>query len=190
MFTNRLDFSKLWDEVCSGNQKAYATLHRQLYPALFSYVRGIVRDEDLANDLLQDMFVKLWMKKTFIGPIGNVKSYFFTTIRSLALNHIRQSKLQNKKLENLAFADIQFSAEELNFEREEGLERTRTISLALEKLPERQREILYLRFYEGMDYDQIVTVTGIKYQSVLNHIHRAVQRLREDFRYESDLRVA
>jgi len=190
MLNNTIELSKLWDAVCLGNQDAYATLHTQLYPGLFSYVRSILRNEEEANDLLQDMFVKLWLKKESIGKIDNVKSYFYTAIRSIALNYIRQVKLRESKLDDLTSVDIQFSAEDIMTEKETSLKLKNTIAAALNKLPSRQREIIYLRFYESLDYAQIVEVTGIKYQSVVNHIHRAVQSLREDYRFEQELNVA
>jgi RNA polymerase sigma factor (sigma-70 family) len=191
MLNNTIELSKLWDAVCLGNQEAYGTLHTQLYPGLFSYVRSILKNEEEANDLLQDMFVKLWLKKESIGKIDNVKSYFYTAIRSIALNYIRQVKLRESKLDDLAsIIDIQFSAEDIITEKETSLKLKKTITAALNKLPSRQREIIYLRFYESLDYTQIVEVTGIKYQSVVNHIHRAVQSLREDYRFEQELNVA
>ena len=190
MLAKRTNHSELWNEVRTGCHQSYARLHYQLYPSLFSYMRGLVRDEQIANDLLQDMFVNLWVKKDAIGEILNVKAYFFTAARSIALNFIKREKNTGKRLEQLAFVDIQISAEEQITEKETSLILKRTINSALDRLPGRQREILYLKFYEGMDYHQIVGVTGIKYQSVINHIYRAVQTLREDFRYESESRIA
>ena len=190
MQKNTVEFSKLWDDVCNGNQGAYATLHFHLYPGLFTYVKSILKDEDQANDLLQDMFIKLWLKKTSIGKIENVKSYFYTSIRSIALNHIRRTKLQDTKLASLIFADIQFSAEDVITERESNIRLKAVISNALNRLPPRQKEVIYLRFYESMDYNQIVDITGIKYQSVINHVHRAIQTLRDEFRYGEELSVA
>jgi RNA polymerase sigma factor (sigma-70 family) len=190
MLANKNDFSELWNNVCAGCHQSYAKLHYQLYPSLFAYIRGMVRDEQLANDLLQDMFVKLWVKKESIGEILNVQAYFFTAARSITLNFIKKEKNAGRKLDQMAFIDLQISVEELITEKESELKLKRTINSALEKLPVRQREILYLKFYEDLDYNQIVSVTGIKYQSVINHIYRAVQALREDFRYEPELRVA
>ena len=190
MQNKTVDFSKLWDKVCNGDQEAYATLHSYLYPGLFVYAKGILKDGDQANDLLQDMFIKLWLKKKSIGKIENVKSYFYTSVRSITLNHIRRTKLQDTKLASLIFTDIQFSAEDIITEEESNRKLKIVISNALNKLPSRQKEIVFLRFYEDMDYNQIVGVTGIKYQSVINHVYKAVQTLREEFRYRAELFVA
>ena len=149
------------------------------------------KDEDEANDLLQDMFVRLWVKKTSIGKIGNVKVYFYTSIRSIVFNYLRRIKNQDAKLDSMLSidVDIQFSAEDIITEKETNLKLKKTIATALNRLPLRQREIMYLRFYESLDYSQIVEITGIKYQSVVNHIHRAVQSLREEFK-ETDMIAA
>jgi len=182
MLTKTTELSKLWDCVCLNDQNAYAELHCHLYPGLFIYAKGILKDDDAADDLVQDLFVKLWTKKSSIGKIGNVKGYFYSSLRCMAINYLKSRKNMATNSLMVAPEDMQLSAESLITGKEEEMKLTKIMEAALNRLPSRQREIVYLRFYEDLEYTQIVEVTGVKYQSVINHIYRAMQFLREEFK--------
>ena len=168
----------------SGNQNAYNLIHENLYPGLYNYLFKMVKDDGVVDDLLQDLFVKIWCKRDQIGVINNLKAYFFTAARSMAINHFRKVKYQVSKLENFVQPEIGFSAEDILVSAEFDTELKYRTTLALNTLPARQREIIYLKFYEEMEYQKIAEVTGIKYQSVVNHVFRALQTLRAEFQLQ------
>lgn len=159
-------------------------MHTSLYPSLYGYVLQIVKDVELANDLLQELFVKLWHKREQIGAIGNVKAYFFTASRSMAINHFRKVRSQNTRLENFTREEVDFSAEDIMVSAEEDKQLKYKMRAALNTLPARQREIIHLKYFHGMEYQMIADVTGIRYQSVINHVFRGLQALRTQFRPE------
>ncbi|WP_207531773.1 RNA polymerase sigma factor [Desertivirga arenae] len=177
----REKYSKLWKETCAGNQKSYSELHSYLFTGLFEYARKMVKDEDVAHDIVQELFVKLWLKRERIGEIVNVKAYVFTSVRCMSINYLKSCKVRESNILNLDFPEFQFSAEELITNREASSILESKMRVAIDKLPGRQREMIYLRYFEELDYKQIVEVTGLKYQSVVNHIYRAVQLLRDEF---------
>ncbi len=164
--------------ACGGDHDAYASLHQSLYPGLHHYLFKMIRDSDVVDDLLQELFVKLWRKRDRIGTIKSVKSYFFTAARSMAINYFRQIKSQSLRLANFVQPEMEFSAEEIMISGEINTELKTFMVDALNQLPARQREIVYLKYYEEMDYQKIAEVTGIQYQSVINHVFRGLQTLR------------
>jgi RNA polymerase sigma factor (sigma-70 family) len=176
--------SELWDLAAGGNQDAYALLHKDLYPSLYHFLLKMVKEEELADDLLQDVFFKIWTKRAQIGAIKNVKAYFFTAARSTAINHFRQRKLIAERLARFPAPEMEFNREDIIIADENNAELKLAMAVALNNLPARQREILYLKFYEDMDYSKIADVTGIKYQSVVNHVFRAIQTLRSVFKQQ------
>ncbi|AYB31955.1 RNA polymerase sigma factor [Chryseolinea soli] len=178
--------SQLWDSVCQGSENCYATFHYHLYPGLISYARGLVSYEEVAEDLVQDLFVKMWVKKEQIGRIENVKGYMYRAIRSICFNHLKSAKKKQTPIDPLD-EDFQISYEDMLAQDETQTFRKQQIERALNGLPARQREILYLRFFEKLEYEQIVEVTGVKYQSVVNHVYRATQCLRNQLRNSSTL---
>lgn len=176
------EFSELWNQVCLGNQQAYTSLHRQFYPSLYLYAIRIVNDEDDANDITQELFVKLWDKRKTIGEIKHVKSYFYCALRSTAMNHLRGIKASETRNQHCLLVDLELPTEAHMIAEECVFEQQLIFRRALSKLPVKQREIIYLRFYDNLDYSQIVEITGIKYQSVVNHIHRAITLLRTELK--------
>lgn len=177
---NRIDkLVLLWDRTREGEEKAFAELHQILYPGLFSYAEKMVKSEDIADDLLQDLFIKFWQNKIKIGEISNVKSYFYRSVRTTVLNHIKSSQLKSSKLMLMPEPEMEFSAEELIISSEQDSHLYGMMVSALNELPSKQREIIHMRFYQDLEYQQIAEITGIKYQSVINHVYRAIQVLRQ-----------
>jgi RNA polymerase sigma-70 factor (ECF subfamily) len=139
----------------------------------------IIKDEGATEDILQDLFVKLWERRERLGTITNVQVYFYKAARSMAINYIKSNKLKCVGDEEVC-VEIVFSHEEVVVLRENNVAKNKMLSDALNRLPKRQREILFLKYFDEWDYDHIADVTGIKYQSVVNHVHRAILQLRSE----------
>lgn len=178
---NSIHLSELWEAVRLDDEVAYSTLHYQLYPKLYRYALRILKDSNSTDDLLQEVFIKLWNKRKQLDRIENVQAYFYQTTRFVVINHLRSIQTERNKMDQLINIDIDFSAECAIIEEEKKNALKRALTHALNDLPVRQKEILYFRYYEGLDYDQIVDITGLRYQSVVNHIYRATQSLRKRF---------
>ena len=134
MSVNLKELAKLWDEVCTGNQKAFSILHTTLYSRMYSKVIVIIKDEELANDILQDTFVKLWLRRTYIGKIDNVPHYFFMAVRSMCISYIRNFKKAERTMSEIGcntHKDYQVSIEEVILERELSFGQKKLIEAAL-----------------------------------------------------------
>lgn len=168
-----------WEESRSGNVQSFELIHRRLYSGLYHYMLKIIKDEGATEDILQDLFVKLWERRERLGTITNVQVYFYKAARSMAINYIKSNKLKCVGDEEVC-VEIVFSHEEVVVLRENNVAKNKMLSDALNRLPKRQREILFLKYFDEWDYDHIADVTGIKYQSVVNHVHRAILQLRSE----------
>lgn len=175
-----INLSQLWAEACGGNTGSYALIHKNLFSDLYYYLLRMLKDDELAEDILQDLFIKMWEKRCKIGPIAQVRFYFFRSARSMAINHIKKEKVRFLN-PNEFDTDFDFSPEDVMVKEEESVEAKAALLQALNTLPNRQREILYLKYYDGWSYEEISGITGIRYQSVVNHVHRAVLHLRREF---------
>lgn len=168
-----------WEESRSGNVQSFELIHRCLYSGLYHYMLKIIKDDGATEDILQDLFVKLWERRERLGTITNVQVYFYKAARSMAINYIKSNKLKCVGDEEVC-VEIVFSHEEVVVLRENNVAKNKMLSDALNRLPKRQREILFLKYFDEWDYDHIADVTGIKYQSVVNHVHRAILQLRSE----------
>jgi RNA polymerase sigma factor (sigma-70 family) len=167
-----------WQQAMEGDSHAFGCLHRELFDGLYHYSLKLLGDSGLAGDAVQELFVKLWTKRESIGRLRRVKPYFFTAIRRQILNQLRNMHLRERIIGRIGEPDIDFSPEEIVVRTEDFLSLQKKISTLLNGLPKRQKEVIYLRYFEEMDYTQIAAIMGINYQSVLNLTQKALEKLR------------
>lgn len=167
-----------WEKVLQGDARAYSHLHDALHPVLYRYALAMLADEGLAADVVQELFIRLWFKKESIGPLRNVKAFFMTALRRQTLNQLRSLRLLLVALP--AGPDIAFSQEDILIAAEQEASLRQRIAGILNRLPRRQKEVIYLHYYEGLSYDEIAGIMGIHYQSVINHAHKAILQLRKE----------
>ncbi|MEO7215901.1 sigma-70 family RNA polymerase sigma factor [Mucilaginibacter sp.] len=167
-----------WEETLAGDVRSFSRIHDELYSGLYYYLFKIVKDEDVARDVLQDLFVKFWERREKLGLIVNVKYYFFKSARSMAINYLKMYKPELLDLQKHREVDLGFSSEDIIVSKEAGLETQKRLAMALNMLPKRQKEMIFLRYFDDWGYDQIAEVTGLQYQSVVNHVHRGINQLR------------
>ena len=167
-----------WQKSLEGDAVAFHSIHQELFQGLFNYSLKLLQDSELAADAVQELFIKIWVKKTSIGELKKVKPYFFTALRRQILNQLRNLRLRELKIRSMPQPDIDFSPEEIVVRREEYGSLQGKIVELLNALPQRQKEVIYLHYFEEMDYTQIAEVMGIRYQSVLNLTQKALQKLR------------
>ena len=167
-----------WNRALEGDTEAFRAIHQELFKGLYNYALKLLQNSELANDAVQDLFVKVWVRRASIGQVRKIKPYFFTALRRQALNQLRDSQLRALQIGGLPRPDIDFSPEEIVVRNEEYVNLQNKIAVLLNELPQRQKEVIYLRYFEEMDYNQIAEVMGIHYQSVLNLTQKALQKLR------------
>ncbi|RDC61788.1 RNA polymerase sigma factor [Adhaeribacter pallidiroseus] len=168
---------ELWENLRQGNEAALAYMHRSYYKSLFRYGLRLSQDAALSEDCIQDLFVTLWASRERINAVQSIKLYLFTSYRRLIL--------QRKKTEQKAFTrffyqpDVVFSSEEIVVRSEIDQETTKNLLILLNSLPKRQKEALYLRYYEDLSFTEVAQLMDVSYQSVLNHIQRALNNIRQ-----------
>lgn len=170
------DLTGYWSNVLQGDTRAYARIHGQLHPVLYRYALAMLGSGELAEDAVQEVFIRIWYKKERIGELKSVRAFFFTAIRRQALNQLRG--LRNLQILTANEPDIEFSPEDILIEQEDQEEKKARISQYLNQLPRRQREVIYLRFYEELSYTEIADIMQVNYQSVINLAHKAITQLR------------
>jgi RNA polymerase sigma factor (sigma-70 family) len=167
-----------WMLALEGDTNAFHSIHRELFRGLYDYALKLLQDGQLADDAVQELFVKVWVKRAAIGPLQKVKPYFFTALRRQVLNQLRNRQSRELRIGSLPRPDIEFSPEEIVVRNEEYSSLQVKITAVLNELPKRQKEVIYLHYFEDMDYTQIAEVMGIHYQSVLNLTQKALRKLR------------
>ncbi len=174
---SNLPEQELWEGLRQGNETALAFIHRSYYKNLFRYGLKLSQDAALSEDCIQDLFATLWVARQQLSPVKSIKFYLFTSYRRLILQH---QKKQQKTLNRLFYQpDIVFSSEEIIVRAEVDQATAHNLLTLLNSLPKRQKEALYLRYYEDLSFAEVAHLMDVSYQSVLNYIQRALTNIRQ-----------
>ncbi|MCX6215211.1 sigma-70 family RNA polymerase sigma factor [Spirosoma sp.] len=169
----------LWQSYRQGNKQALGQLAERYYRTLKHYGLKFMVDGSIVEDCIQELFLQLWQNRTQINETESVKHYLLKALR----HHILQSLRAQKKQ---AFEELDWEsslAEDTNTEtlliRQESLAiLSHTIQAQLATLPAREREALYLRYYENLSIPEIAEVMEVNRQSVSNFLQKALGKLR------------
>ncbi len=171
----------LWDKLRSGDKNALKVIYDNEFRYLFNYGRKIFQKTELVEDSIHDLFVEIWQKHNSLGPTDSIRRYLSTSLRRKIVSELKkQNKSQSvESFDGIPF-DVELAVDEMIIAQELGEEQALKLKNAFEKLTSKQKEILYLRFYQGLDYEQIAEVLDMKYQSLRNAVSRAIKNLRGD----------
>jgi len=173
---------ELWESLKKGDLKAFSTLFKMFYPLLHNYGLKISNhNTQLTEDSLQDFFIYVYEHRKNLSSLDSIQPYLYAAFRRHLLKDIKKSsKIVDSNSKDDFFVDINFSKEDLMIQQEIKDFKQLNLPLLLNRLPNRQKEILYLKYYSNLSNGDISEVMGINYQSVSNLIYKGIKALRQD----------
>jgi RNA polymerase sigma factor (sigma-70 family) len=178
--------SNLWHRFRQGEELALEQLMIQNFQVLYRYGTKFSRDDAFIKDCIQDLFLDLWDRREFLGETITVKAYLMASLRrrlhrgGLSKRWVFDDSLDS---EHLPFT-AEFSVED-SFIREETTQAIAyEIKAHLDQLPKRQKEVVYLKFFEELDREEIAGIMGINHQSVSNLLQAAFKHLKAAWKAE------
>jgi RNA polymerase sigma factor (sigma-70 family) len=181
-FGKHTDDAVLWNSFRGGDEHAYTELARRHYRTLFQYGQRFTSNMQLIEDVIQDLLIHLWLHRSTINDTPSVKFYLIKAFRHRMLKTIRPLSDETGLTDECENRMSEFSSEENWIERENDLALKKQVRTALEQLPARQQEVIYLRFFQNLMPEEIAGLLAINSQSVSNIIQRALSNLRGVFR--------
>ncbi|HQX43672.1 MAG: sigma-70 family RNA polymerase sigma factor [Saprospiraceae bacterium] len=169
-----------WEKLRAGDQAALKYIYETYFSPLTNYGLRISPHLELIEDCIQDLFVELWRLHATLGQTDSVKNYLMGSLRRKIVR-----RLQEKNKFDTSELQLELKAsDEPNFlisliEDEEDSQQKLKLAKAMSQLSNRQREAIYLKYAEGMDYDQICEQMELQYQSVRNLVSTGINRLKE-----------
>ncbi len=161
--------------IAAGDRAAFEALFRLHYRPLCAFAVGYLKDMDRAEDLVQDLFFRLWLDREKVNITTSTKAYLYASVRNRCLNAVKagaRMRVVNEETEDLA------AAEERS--EDEHTERIARVQAAIEQLPEERRKVFKLSRYEGLKYHEIAERLGISVKTVENQMGKAFKTLREE----------
>ncbi|PHN05593.1 RNA polymerase sigma factor [Flavilitoribacter nigricans] len=171
---------QLWQKLKDGHEDALEQIYREHVDALLRYGGQFCRDASLIEDCLHDLFVDLWRNREGLRDNDNIRPYLLVALRRKLIRQIgKLQKTQNER----DTREVDFLAEpaidESIIGREISEANARALKQAMAQLSKRQREVLYLKYFEDMSYEDICEALGINYQSVRNLVSTGIKALRK-----------
>lgn len=176
------DQQKGWSELLKGDTAAFDSIMRLYFNPLAVYGWRFTRDKQLIKDVIQELFLVIWQKRDRLSSNVNIQSYLFASFRRLLIRKIKeQEKSKIILLEDISLEDFQLSVSinrEL-IENERAIIWENQLNKYIQQLPARQREVIYLRFFQGLRREEVAQILDITPQTVSNIQQMAIRALRE-----------
>ena len=170
----------LMQRLQQNDEGALASLMKKYYNDLYNYAARFTTDGELIKDCIQEVFISLWQRRETAGAILAPKYYFIRAIKNKVLKslHINNRKVTSAYLQDEYDFSHEFSIERVIIEKQISEEKAEKLRKTLDLLSKREKEIVYLKYYQYLDHAQIAELMNISRQSVYNLLHETMHKLR------------
>ena len=178
----------LWHQSQAGDSLAFCQLADKQYRTLFNYACNFTSDREFIKDAIQDLMIHIWEKRQNI-QIQFVTIYFLRALRNQLMQEFRRSTGSHPLLDIDEASQLSdYQTVETEIERKELLSENQVkVRCAIEELPRRQKEAVFLKYFEGMDNEQIADLMQVNRQSVANLLFKAITSLKQHIHPISNL---
>lgn len=172
----------IWASYRNGDEQAFRQLYDIYYASLVKYGYRFTRDQHVIEESIQDLFIKLWQNRQSVGNTPSVKFYLYKSFRRVLarkLEYLPDDVTYTDDDDKLQFR-FEIGQDEVLMQQERILELKRQLETAMAGMTDRQREAIYLKFYEDLSYDEISEVMSITPKATYKLVYRALDQLREN----------
>ncbi len=173
------DEKELYLRLKEGDERAFNALFQKYYSSMCHFARQFLNDSEMAEETVQDMFVRIWEKRESLNIESSVKHYFFRSVRNHCLNQIQHQKIRKQyasMVKESAHQDIdpdQYYVE---------VDLLKRIEKSIDSLPVKRQEIFRLSREQGLKYKEIAEELKISVKTVEAQMGLALKHLREDLK--------
>lgn len=161
--------------IANGDHQKFEIVFKYFYNDLCRFAFSLLHDAEQAEEEVQEVFVKVWMKRESLTQVENLKAYLFRAVYNQCMNHIKHSKVKQTHAEHvlLSSQNESLQSDELSLKQlKEEIKRH------VDQLPDQCRKAFELSRYQELSYKEIAEVMQISVKTVENHIGRALKSLR------------
>lgn len=170
----------LWLKFKSGDAAAFGELSQIHYRALYNYATKFSSDSEFIRDCIQELYLDLWERRAFLSETAFVKSYLLKALRHrLIKESVRLKRFKEPKELSFDADEADLSVESMIIENEHLKHQIKRLNQIVSHLTKRQQEIIYLRFYQNLENEDISQVMNLGRQSVANLLYRTIKEIKE-----------
>jgi RNA polymerase sigma-70 factor, ECF subfamily len=185
-----INFDLSWQKIKGSDVKTFETLYKKFYAPLCYYSRQITRDNYLSEEIVQDIFHKIWQEREIISIQNSFKSYLFQSVRNSSINEIKKRSSRkfsvNKTTTDEMWNYVMENVESNDFIIEQliSTDTSKTIEKAVNGLPPHCHHVFQLSRTENKSNEEIAMQLGISVNTVRAHIFTALSKISESLRKE------
>lgn len=169
-----------WTSFKKGNKVAYATIYQLYYPRLYTYGCSFTHDVHLVEDCIQEIFISFWMNREKLDNVTVMQSYLFVSFRNRLIKILQQQAARISWLTgHEQFFELDVCADQVLINTEHIYEQQIQLGKAVQQLSHRQKEAVFLKFYQNLSYEEIAGVLGISTKATYKLVARAIAELRK-----------
>jgi RNA polymerase sigma-70 factor (ECF subfamily) len=161
-------------QLAQGDHEAFRSLFMQYFPKLKFFIARLVKSEAVAEELSQELFVKLWEKREILTMVQSFNAYIYRTAKNAALNYLHHKYVEQHHALRLSEHQAQPSDELFQAKEMELI-----IRLTVEKMPEQRRKIFKMSRTAYLKNEEIAQKLNISKKTVENHLTLALKELRQ-----------
>ncbi len=175
--------TRIWDDFLLGSKEAYSFMYEKYARVLYNYGYKIAQNRQLTEDCLQDLFLTILETRSRLGHTDSIKFYLMRSLRREIVRKLTGgsgSLAQHRQLDDhdIDFR-VEFQYEPTWLDSQISKERSEAVLRELNQLPARQKEALFLKFFDDLSYDQIAGIMGIETTSAYKVIYKGIAALQK-----------
>ncbi len=187
ILNNEVNLSSLLHRLKQGDERAFSKIYDHFSRSLYRKILRLVNDDEVAQELLQELFLKVWVKRESINPEQSFWPYLYEGAKWLVYKHYRRIAYNKRLLDHLIITTVPHdtNAEELLIDQE-----TQELLIqAIEHLPPQRKQVFKLCKFEGKSYQEVAEMLGISTSTISNQIVAANKSVKEYFLLNNNLIV-
>lgn len=176
---DQTDDKELFQKLQVSDERAFQALFKKYYSAMCSFARQFLFDSEMAEETVQEIFVKIWEKREQLNIETSVKHYLFRSVRNHCLNLLQHEKIKKQYANKILEANHAEIDPEQYFIEVDLLKR---IERSIDSLPPKRKEIFRLSREQGMKYKEIADTLNISIKTVEAQMGLALKHLRDELK--------
>lgn len=173
---NNAEDIMLMKEISKGSLKAFNIIYSRYSEAVYYTIYKKIKDKDEVDDVFQDFFASLWRKREHIRVETSFKAWLFTALRNHVLNHLLKTSNREKMI--IDFTKSFAEADNELAQKMEIMDMPKHIGEEIDRLPEKMRQVWFLRKEYNMSISEISTQLNVSEQTIKNQLNTATKRLK------------
>ncbi|ANH81686.1 hypothetical protein A8C56_12450 [Niabella ginsenosidivorans] len=179
----------LLKEIAEGDQQAFTMLYKRHHQGIYNFLLSIVKIPETAEDLLQDVFLKIWEDAKQLNVATSFSAYLYQAARNKAIDALRRIARDPLLVDEVRHR-LSSGIYQLTYQEQEWKQYEQLFNKALEALPPQRRQAFRLVRQAGKKYDEAAHLMGISRNTLKQHLSLAVESIRKTLLDEGDIILA